>query len=56
MEGPTSWNEQSSTLPGSVSCFAFAVEFVISRHLASTAFPFFSFEICPHELHQYWSD
>lgn len=38
----TSWNEHSSTEPGSCSCRCFATALVMSRHRASTAFPFFS--------------
>jgi len=38
----TSWNEHNSIDSGSWVHFSFATELVISLHLASTAFPFFS--------------
>lgn len=43
---PTSCQSQRSTEPGSALPFSHAAEFVRSRHLASTVFPFFSLETC----------
>lgn len=39
-----SCQSQSSTEPGFALPFSQAAEFVMSRHRASTTFPFFSFE------------